>query len=189
MTFTIRPMREDDYPQVTAIQQAGMDTGHATYENGTVGWEEFTAYRRPDLMFVADEDGTVLGWVTGSWYSHRAVFSGVVEDSVYVSPDATGRGVAGALLDHLIEEATRQGFWAVHAVVFPENTGSMHLHRSRGFKEIGVAHTMAKMTYGPMAGSWRDIVSFEKVLEGGPAHPEYRDRVVNGDGTTDAVAS
>jgi phosphinothricin acetyltransferase len=48
---------------------------------------------------------------------------------------------------------------------------------------------MAKMTYGPMAGSWRDIVSFEKVLEGGPAHPEYRDRVVNGDGTTDAAAS
>ncbi|WP_334145141.1 N-acetyltransferase family protein, partial [Corynebacterium nuruki] len=116
MTFTIRPMREDDYPQVTAIQQAGMDTGHATYETEPVSWEEFTAYRRSGLMFVADEDGTVLGWVTGSWYSHRAVFSGVIEDSVYVSPDATGRGVAGALLDHLIEEATGQGFWAVHAV-------------------------------------------------------------------------
>jgi len=27
------------------------------------------------------------------------------------------------------------------------------------------------------------------VLEGGPAHPEYHDRVVNGDGTTDAAAS
>jgi L-amino acid N-acyltransferase YncA len=112
-------MREDDYPQVTAIQQAGMDTGHATYEGETVTWEEFTSYRRTDLMFVADEEGTVLGWVTGSWYSHRKVFSGVVEDSIYVSPDATGRGVAGALLDHLIERATEQGFWSVHAVVFP----------------------------------------------------------------------
>lgn len=178
MTFTIRPMREGDYPQVASIQQAGMDTGHATYEGETVTWEQFTAHRRPNLMFVADEDGEILGWVTGSWYSHREVFSGVVEDSVYVSPDAAGRGVAGALLDHLIEKSTEAGCWSIHAVVFPENPGSMKLHRSRGFKQIGTAHTMAKMTYGPMKGNWRDIVSFEKVLEGGPAHPEYHERVV-----------
>lgn len=177
MTFTIRPMKEGDYPQVAAIQQAGMDTGHATYEGETVAWEDFVAHRRPTLMFVADEGGEILGWVTGSWYSRRVVFSGVVEDSIYVSPNAAGRGVAGALLDHLIEKATEEGCWSIHAVVFPENSGSVKLHRSRGFQEIGTAHTMAKMTYGPMAGSWRDIISFEKVLEGGPAHPEYRERI------------
>lgn len=186
MTFTIRPMREDDYPQVAAIQQAGMDTGHATYEGETVSWEDFTAHRRPNLMFVADEDGEILGWVTGSWYSHRTVFSGVVEDSIYVSPRATGRGVAGALLDHLIDKSTEAGCWSIHSVVFPENEGSMKLHRSRGFQEIGTAHTMARMNYGPMKGRWRDIVSFEKVLEGGPAHPEYRERVIGAGDTEDA---
>jgi L-amino acid N-acyltransferase YncA len=179
MTFTIRPMREGDYDQVAAIQQSGMNTGHATYEGGTLPWEDFLEHKLPELMFVADEDGTILGWVSASRTSHRDVFSGVVEDSIYVSPDAAGRGVAGALLDHVIKAATDQGCWSMHSTVFPENTGSLSLHKSRGFTEIGIAHTMARMNYGPMEGRWRDIVMLEKVLEGGPAHPEYRERVAD----------
>lgn len=179
MTFTIRPMREDDYDQVAEIQLSGLNTGHATYEAQIPTWEEFNTHKFPDLMFVADEDGTILGWVTASKFSYRDVFSGVVEDSVYVSPDAAGRGVAGALLDRLIEVATERGCWSMHSTIFPENEGSLKLHKSRGFVEIGVARTMARMNYGPMEGRWRDIVMLQKVLEGGPAHPEYRQRIAD----------
>ncbi|WP_145941629.1 GNAT family N-acetyltransferase [Corynebacterium glyciniphilum] len=177
MTFTIRPMREDDYAQVARIQQSGMDTGHATYEGETLSWDAFMEHKIADLMFVADEDGDVLGWVSASRASRRSVFDGVLEDSVYIAPDAAGRGVAGALLDHMIAAATEAGYWAMHSTVFPENQGSLKLHLSRGFTEIGVAHTMARMNYGPMEGRWRDILLLEKILEGGPAYPEYRARV------------
>jgi L-amino acid N-acyltransferase YncA len=177
MTFTIRPMREDDYAQVARIQQAGMNTGHATYEGEPLSWDAFIEYKVADLTFVADEDGALLGWVSASRASRRAVFDGVLEDSVYIDPEATGRGVAGALLDHLISAATEAGYWAIHSTVFPENTGSLKLHLSRGFDEIGVAHTMARMNYGPMEGRWRDVLLLEKILEGGPAYPEYRARV------------
>lgn len=170
-------MREDDYDQVSEIQLSGMNTGHATYEGEPLPWEDFLEHKIRDLMFVAEEDGTILGWVSASKASHRAVFSGVVEDSIYIAPHAGGRGVAGALLDHLIAEATASGCWSMHSTIFPENTGSLKLHASRGFTEIGIAHTMARMNYGPMEGRWRDIVLMEKVLEGGPAHPEYRERV------------
>jgi L-amino acid N-acyltransferase YncA len=177
MTFTIRPMREDDYAQVARIQQSGMNTGHATYEGEPLSWDAFIGHKIAELTFVADEDGDVLGWVAASRASRRDVFAGVLEDSVYIAPDAAGRGVAGALLDHLIAEATEAGYWAIHSTVFPENAGSVKLHRSRGFTEIGVAHTMARMNYGPMEGRWRDILLLEKILEGGPAYPEYRERV------------
>ena len=172
-------MREDDYDQVAEIQLSGMNTGHATYEGQIQPWEDFVAHKFLDLMFVADEDGKILGWVTASKYSYREVFSGVVEDSVYVAPDAGGRGVAGSLLDRLIAEATAKGCWSMHSTIFPENEGSLKLHKSRGFTEIGVARTMARMNYGPMEGRWRDIVMLQKVLEGGPAHPEYRERVAD----------
>lgn len=172
-------MREDDYEQVAEIQMSGMNTGHATYEGEILPWEDFLEHKLQELMFVADEDGTILGWVSASKASHRPVFSGVIEDSIYVSPDAAGRGVAGSLLDHLLETATAQGCWSMHSTIFPENEGSLKLHRSRGFTDIGIAHTMARMDYGPMEGRWRDIVMMEKVLEGGPAHPEYRERVAD----------
>ncbi|MDN6387902.1 MAG: N-acetyltransferase, partial [Corynebacterium sp.] len=83
MTFKIRPMRRDDYAQVARIQQSGMDTGHATYEGEAPTWDGFTEHKIGDLMFVADEDGDVLGWVSAAKASRREVFAGVVEDSVY----------------------------------------------------------------------------------------------------------
>ena len=91
--------------------------------------------------------------------------------------DAAGRGVAGALLDTLLAAAAEKGCWVMHSSIFPENEGSLRLHRSRGFREIGVAHVMSHMEYGPMAGRWRDIVLMEKVLEDGPAFAEYAERV------------
>lgn len=172
-------MREDDYPQVAKIQQIGMETGHATYEKEILTWDGFMEHKVAEMTFVADDDGEILGWVSASPASRRPVFDGVLEDSVYISPDAAGRGVGGALLDHIISAATEAGYWAIHSTVFPENKGSLKLHLSRGFIEIGVAHTMARMNYGPMEGRWRDILLLQKVLEGGPAYPEYSERVAD----------
>ncbi|RRO93118.1 N-acetyltransferase [Corynebacterium bovis] len=177
--FSVRRMTEADHPRVREIHQEGIDTGHATYEREAPDWENFMANRWMHLAFVAEDDrsGRVIGWTAASRASHRDVFSGVVEDSIYVAGDAAGRGVAGALLDTLLAAAAEKGCWVMHSSIFPENEGSLRLHRSRGFREIGVAHVMSHMEYGPMAGRWRDIVLMEKVLEDGPAFAEYAERV------------
>ena len=55
-----------------------------------------------ETVFVAVEEGNdskILGWVSGAPASHRPAFHGVLEDSIYLHPDAQGRGVSGALLD------------------------------------------------------------------------------------------
>lgn len=172
----IRTMTQQDYPAVATILQAGLDTGLATYEETAPEWEDFMRHRIPSLGFVAEEytpEGTqILGWITASPVSHRAVFHGVVEDSVYVSTEAAGKGVAGALLDRLITAAAEQGYWKLHSSIFPENHGSIKLHASRGFEHIGTLHAMAKMTFGPFKDQWRDAYTMEKILDDGPAGKE-----------------
>ncbi|WIM68509.1 N-acetyltransferase family protein [Corynebacterium breve] len=165
--FKLRPVRPEDYPQVRSIYEMGLFTGHATYETQSPTWEQFTRAKLIETVFVAveeDNDDKLLGWVSAAPASSRSVFHGVVEDSIYIHPDARGRGVAGALLDRLIEVCTELDKWAIHAWVFPENEGSAALHLSRGFEKVGTYHHLAKMTYGEMAGQWRDTDVYEKLL-------------------------
>ncbi len=172
----IRNLRESDYPQVRAILQEGMNTGEATFEAEAPEWEDFRTSRLLELTFVAVDGNTgdVLGWISASPASKREVFHGVIEDSIYMASAAAGRGVGGKLLDKLIEEATKAGRWSIHSSIFPENVGSVKLHKSRGFKEVGTFHSMAKMSYGPKKNVWRDNTVFELVLEGGPAASENK---------------
>lgn len=180
--ITIRPMTESDYPQVREILQKGMDTGEATYEREAPDWVDFAKNRLMNLAFVAEEADSehspvILGWVTASPVSHREVFSGVIEDSIYVSNQAAGKGVAGRLLDHILKSASEQGYWSMHSHIFPENVGSVKLHESRGFKPVGLLHCMSLMEYGPKAGTWRDNLLMERVLEGGPAWDSHSQTV------------
>ncbi|QPK79885.1 N-acetyltransferase [Corynebacterium lizhenjunii] len=165
--FVLRPFRSADYPQMKAIYEHGLDTGHATYETKALTLEQFHNSKIMASVFVAVESGDdskVLGWVSAAPISSRSVFHGVVEDSIYIHPDARGRGVAGALLDKLIEVCQELHKWAIHAWIFPENTGSAGLHESRGFVKVGTFSHLAKMTYGELAGQWRDTDVYELLL-------------------------
>lgn len=166
-TFELRPIRPEDYPQVRAIYEIGLDSGHATYETAAPTWEQFVSGKIMETVFVAvekDDPEKILGWVSAARASSRSVFHGVVEDSIYTHPDARGRGVSKALLDKLIETCIALHKWAIHSWIFPENLGSVRLHESRGFEKVGVYHHMAKMTYGELAGQWRDTVVYELLL-------------------------
>lgn len=165
--FKLRPIRPEDYTQVREIYQMGLDTGHATYETEGPTWERFNRTKIMETVFVAveeDDDDALLGWVSAAPASSRSVFHGVVEDSIYIHPNARGRGVAGALLDRLIEVCTELDKWAIHSWIFPENEGSARLHKSRGFEKVGTYRHLAKMTYGEYAGQWRDTDVYEKLL-------------------------
>lgn len=165
--FTIRPIRPEDYPQVRDIYESGLGTGHASYETEGPTWAKFATNKIIETVFVAvepDDDDKILGWVAAAQASTRSVFHGVVEDSIYTHEDARGRGVSGALLDKLIQTCKDLNKWAIHSWIFPENEGSAGLHRSRGFVKVGTYHQMAKMTYGEMAGTWRDTDIYELLL-------------------------
>ena len=152
------PMTEEHADAVLRIYQSGIDGGEATFETRAPGWAEFDAARRPDHRFVAlGQDGRVLGWVAVSSVSARAVYSGVVEHSVYVDPDAGGRGVGRALLRALVASTEAAGIWTIQSAVFPSNAASLALHRSEGFRDVGVRERIARHH-----GVWRDVVLIER---------------------------
>lgn len=159
----VEPMTAEHAPQVLAIYQAGIDEGDATFETRAPDWAEFDATRLPGHRFVAlgraDAAGSspVLGWVAVTAVSRRPAYAGVVEHSVYVHPDARGRGVGRLLLAELIGSTEAAGIWTIQSGIFPENGASVALHLAAGFTIIGRRERLARQH-----GRWRDVLLLER---------------------------
>jgi len=157
-TIRIAPLGDEHADPVLDIYRLGIATGNATFETEPPSWERFTTGHLKDHRFVAlDGGGRVLGWVACSGVSDRCVYSGVVEHSVYVHPDARGRGVGRSLLAALIDSTERAGIWTIQSGIFPENTASLALHHAAGFRTIGVRERV-----GRHHGTWRDVILLER---------------------------
>ena len=151
-------MRPDDWPAVRAIYKAGIATGNATFETTVPDWPAWDAAHLPDHRLVArDDDGRVIGWVALTPVSDRCAYAGVAEDSLYVAPQAQGRGVGRALLTAVVASAERGGIWTVQTGIFPENQASVRLHETCGFRVVGVRERL-----GRLHGRWRDVLLLER---------------------------
>ncbi|GGR45449.1 phosphinothricin N-acetyltransferase [Streptomyces cinereoruber] len=151
-------MRPEHADRVLEIYRLGIATGHATFETTAPTWPEFDASRLPDHRLVAvDRAGEVVGWAAVTPVSDRCAYAGVVEHSVYVHPDARGRGVGRALLTALLASTDAAGVWTVQSGVFPENTASLALHHRAGFRTVGVRERL-----GRHHGTWRDVILLER---------------------------
>ncbi len=134
----IRSMSPSDWLAVEEIYRQGIEDGEATFETQTPTWEVFDGGKFDDPRLVAiDDDGRVLGWAAASLVSTRAAYRGVVEHSVYVHRDGRGRGLGRLLLDAFVKASDAAGFWTIQSSVFPENTASLRVHESAGFRMIG----------------------------------------------------
>jgi len=170
-TVPIMPMPPQLWPAVLEIYLQGIATGNATFETELPDWEDWDNRHRKDCRLVALEpieeeelvgmrDIRILGWAALSPVSSRRVYAGVAEVSVYVAAAARGTGVGRALLRALIEESEQNGIWTLQAGIFPENTASIALHRSEGFREVG-----RRQRIGKLGGTWRDVLLLERRSE------------------------
>ncbi|HEY3009002.1 MAG TPA: GNAT family N-acetyltransferase [Micromonosporaceae bacterium] len=157
--IAVRPMADADAEEVLAIYQAGIDTGDATFETATPSWDSFVAGKLSAHRLVAIDPSTgrVLGWAALSRVSNRCVYAGVAENSIFIHPDARGRGVGTALLAALVESSERAGIWTLQTGIFPENAASLALHERAGFRVVG-----RRERIGKHHGRWRDVVFLER---------------------------
>jgi len=153
----IDTMSPTDWPEVRRIYLEGIATGHATFETEAPSWERWNETHLAFARLVARAGSDAKGWAALSPVSSRRVYAGVAETSVYVGRDSRGQGIGRELLEALIREAESNGVWTLQAGIFPENTGSIKLHKSLGFREVG-----RRERIGRLHGVWRDTLLLER---------------------------
>src|SRR5262245_1249933 len=136
MSVVIGTFRADDWDQVKAIYADGIAGRNATFETEIPDWPEWDAARLREPRLAVRDGPTMLGWAVLSAVSRRQVYAGVAEVSVYVGLAHQKRGVGRLLLDAIIEESERLGFWTLQGAAFPENTASLRLQEACGFRVV-----------------------------------------------------
>lgn len=146
--------------------------GFGTFEEEPPSPAEMEARRAAvaalDLPYlVAEVEGRVLGFAYAAPFRPRAAYRYTVEDSVYVAPDAVGRGVGRAVLGRVVARCEALGVRQVVAVIGDSaNAASIGLHRGLGFIDAGVGQNL-----GFKHGRWVDVVWMQKALNGGDQTP------------------
>ena len=157
LVWSIEEMTAGDWEEVRSIYAEGIATGDATFETSPPSWEKWDAGHEKIGRLVARSVSGLAGWAALSPVSDRCAYSGVAEVGVYVAGAARGRGVGKALLEGLIRVSERAGLWTLQAGIFPENAGSVALHRACGFRVVGLRERL-----GALNGVWRDVLLLER---------------------------
>lgn len=161
----LRQAAPADLAGITSIYAHHVRHGTGSFEETPPTLDEMRARHRAIVdagypWFVADGGGGLAGYAYAGPYKTRSAYRFTVEDSVYVDPAHTGRGVGSALLERLIEICAGAGYRQMMAVVGDsENGASLALHRRHGFREIGRAEAI-----GYKFGRWLDIVYLQRAL-------------------------
>jgi L-amino acid N-acyltransferase YncA len=153
----IKPLLAEHWPAVKAIYEAGLATGNASFQTSAPSWEEWDKSHLAHSRMVALDGDNVAGWAALTPVSGRCVYAGVAEVSVYVDPHFRGKGLGKALMQVLISESEANGIWTLQAGIFPENSASIQLHKSVGFRQVGIREKIGKM-----GDRWRDNLFLEK---------------------------
>ena len=174
----IRPAVEADFEAITAIYDAAVNTGTATYElepapDRTEMLQRFRTITGAEYPYlVAEEGGVILGYAYAGPFRARAAYRFIVENSVYLAPEAQGRGLGRTLMQALITRCTELGFRQVVAVIGDgtPDSRSVKLHTALGFQMCG---TMVGSGY--KHDRWLETTIMQLPLNGGDTLPPDAD--------------
>jgi phosphinothricin acetyltransferase len=131
------------------------------------------ARRREDVLakglpwLVAEQDTRVLGYAYANHFRPRPAYRFSVEDSLYLHPDAQGRGVGRVLLAELLGRCQAAGARQMLAVIGDSaNAASVGVHQALGFERCGLLQSV-----GWKFGRWLDVVLMQRPLGAGSATP------------------
>lgn len=164
----IRDATCDDAAALAAIYGHHVLHGFGTFEEVPPSAEEMDSRRaavaaRGLPYLVAEAEGRILGFAYAAPFRPRAAYRYTVEDSVYIAPDAIGRGVGRSVLAAVITACEAAGLRQIVAVIGDSgNAASIGLHRALGFVDAGVGRG-----FGFKHGRWVDIVWMQKAINGG----------------------
>lgn len=170
----IRRARLSDAAAIADIYRHYVENTRISFEIDPPTEEEIGAriarlQGRYPWLVATDAQDALIGYAYASQFRERPAYRFAVETSIYLAPDAMGRGVGLALYTLLTEILTAQGFiHAIGALTLP-NAASVALHLRSGFVETGVYRDV-----GYKLGEWSSVVLYQKSLNpltAAPAEP------------------
>ncbi|MEZ9348739.1 N-acetyltransferase family protein [Vibrio splendidus] len=105
-------------------------------------------------LYVAVENGELLGFACSQPYRDIYAFSDTVETTVYLASEAQRKGLGSKLYSQLFSSITDLGVHRVLSGVALPNEASIALHKNFGFREIGVFNEYAKKNGQYISSMW-----------------------------------
>jgi len=137
----IRIALESDLPRIVEIYNAAIPGRLATADTDPVTVEArrswFLAHTGRCPLWVWEEEAKIAAWLSLSPFYGRPAYDATQEVSVYVDPDARGRGLASRLLEHALSAAPGLGVTTFLGFIFSHNVPSLALFRKHGFVSWG----------------------------------------------------
>lgn len=121
---------------------------------------------------VADADGALLGYAYASPFRPRPAYRFTVETTIYLRPEACGRGLGPRLYAPLLSALEANGFTQAVAAITLPNEASVRLHERLGFALAGTYRQV-----GWKLGAWHDVGLWQRALapvESPPGEPQAR---------------
>jgi L-amino acid N-acyltransferase YncA len=165
--FTLRDATERDIPDMLEIYNHYVLNSTVTFDEDPLTLKELRAKFRHlrgqgyPWLVAQSPRGVVLGYAYVSPWKPKAAYRFTVEDSIYLGPASTGKGLGTALLSELLVRSKAAGIKEVIAVIADRGAeASIAIHKHFGFKETG---HMGKV--GFKFGRWLGTVLMQKSLK------------------------
>lgn len=143
-TYSFRAAELGDLPSIREIYNHYVLNSSVTFDETPTSlpalrkrFEKATQLGMPFIVAVSPS-GQLLGYATVYPWKEKAAYRFTVENSIYLGPAATGKGLGKALLAELIERSRAAGIKEMIAVIADKGAeASIHMHEGFGFKDIG----------------------------------------------------
>ena len=157
----IRLASASDAEAVASIYRPYVESSRISFEEQAPDAIEVASRMHSALhpWLIAEEDGRVRGYASSSPYHRRPAYRWTVETSIYLAPEAQGRGIGRQLLSALVELLTRQGYVTAIAALALPNPISIALHERLGFVPAGTYRGV-----GFKLDEWTDVSLWQRDL-------------------------
>ena len=163
----MRPATDADLEAINEIYNHYVVETHITFDDEPMTaetrreWFSHYAETGRHRVLVATDGDEVIGFATSSRFRPKPGYLTSVETSIYLTPDATGKGAGTKLYTELFRSLEGEDVHRAYAGIALPNPASISLHENFGFKRVALFTEQ-----GRKFGRYWDVAWFEKPLAG-----------------------
>jgi phosphinothricin acetyltransferase len=164
MKANIRKVEVTDAPRLRDIYNHYIASTVMTFETETLSEEQVVErikkYTPLYPWYVAEVDGSVIGYAYASEFIERSAYKYTSEITIFIDKDYTRGGCGKLLFSKLIEDMKELKYAALMSIIAAPNSPSVRLHKTFGFEKVG---HLKKAGY--KLGRWVDVEYWELLLQ------------------------